>query len=118
MREQYRADNPGCEFWKWIPELRSLSRDGQEINHIFSVGRRPDLVSNLIHLSTAAHHEFFHAHLVDGRILSLWVKHHKGELDEAEIKQASGMFIAGILMKPPTIDWVRPYLDQLREIYP
>lgn len=118
MRDAYREANPDCEFRKWIPELSGLPVRASEVNHIFSVGRRPDLLSNLINLSARAHHQFFHEHLIDGRAISLFIKWKKGELDEAEVKQASGKFIAGILCADATIDWVQPYLEQLREAFP
>ena len=118
LRDSYREANPDCEFRKWIPELSGFPVRASEVNHIFSVGRRPDLLSNLINLSARAHHQFFHEHLIDGRVISLFIKWKKGELDEAEIKQASGKFIAGILCADATIDWVQPYLEQLREAFP
>lgn len=116
LREAYRDANPLCEFRKWIPELFRLPKDGEEINHIFSVGRRPDTLTNLIHLSRIAHHEFFHAHPIEGRMLSIWVKWKKNEFDNDEFKDASGMFLAGWLAsRIPSMDWVAKYRSELME---
>jgi len=107
LREQYRADNPLCELYRFdnIP----AKRDGAEINHIFSVRKRFDLLSNLIHLSVEAH-RWFHEYPIDGRVMSLFVKLEKGELNNEEIKTASGMYIAGWLSaRKPALDWVLPY---------
>lgn len=114
--DQYRDGNPGCEFHQF-PGIPG-GRHGEEINHIFSCRRRPDLLSNLIHLSAAAH-RWFHEYPIDGRIMSLYVKWKKSELDDAEIKQASGMHIAGYLSsKPATLAWVEPYRIELMGAFP
>jgi len=117
--EQYRIDNPLCEFRKWIPELYEMPKEAQEINHIFSLRMRPDLHSNIIHLSSRAHHQFFHAFPTSGRILSIWVKWKKSEIDEEEFKFASGMYLPGWLAaKVPDKDWVERYRSELMEAFP
>lgn len=108
---EYREQNPYCELHQFagVPG----GRFGEEINHIFSVRKRWDLRSNIIHLSQSAH-QWFHQFPIDGRVTCLYVKFMKNELDDAEIKLASGMYVAGWLaMKEPTIDWVIPLRDEL-----
>lgn len=113
---EYRAANPLCELHQF-PEVPG-GRLGQEINHIFSTRKRWDLRSNIIHLSAEAH-RWFHQHPIDGRVMCLFAKHLKGELDDNEIKQASGKHIAGWLAeKEPTLAWVRLYWELLKESFP
>jgi hypothetical protein len=113
---EYRAANPLCELHQF-PQVPG-GRIGQEINHIYSCRKRFDLKSNLIHLSAEAH-RWFHAFPFDARICCLWVKWKKNELDDAEIKQASGKFLAGLVSeKEPVFDWVRPLLSELIVAFP
>lgn len=108
---EYRDQNPFCELHRF--EGVPGGRFGDEINHIFSVRKRWDLRSNIIHLSQSAH-RWFHEHPIDGRIACLYVKFSKGELDDDEIKLASGFHVAGWLaVKEPTIEWVFPLRDEL-----
>lgn len=120
MREWYREDNPTCELSRWLrrnwrngftdSELRDQSA---EVNHIFSMGSRPDLWSNLITLSATVH-RFFHANPIEGRILCLYRKLRKSELDLGEIRIASGKRLEGYLLSKPTDNpWLKPCFDEL-----
>ena len=112
----YRADNPGCELFQFS-EIPGGPK-GAEINHIFSTRKRWDLTSNIIHLSEAAH-RWFHQFPIDGRVACLIVKYRKGELDDAEIKQASGMHLAGWLAtKVPTMDFLIEARLELMRVFP
>lgn len=113
---EYRDQFPLCELHRFseVPG----GRFGEEINHIFSQRKRWDLRSNIIHLSAAAH-RWFHQWPIDGRVMCLWVKWQKNELDNSEIRQASGMYLAGWLgSKEPTLDWVLPYRTELMRAFP
>lgn len=112
---EYRAANPLCELHRF--PLVPGGRLGVEINHLFSQRKRWDLISNIIHLSVPAH-RWFHDFPIDGRVMCLWVKALKHEIAEYEIKQASGMFLAGWLAsKEPTLEWVKPYHTKLVTLF-
>lgn len=101
LRASYRESNPRCE----LSPVLGLGKmvDASDIHHIFGGKGRWDLRSNLIALSREAH-DFCHRHPIDGRILAMHAKLLKLELDDGEIKQASGMHIAGWLAKSePTL---------------
>lgn len=100
IRDFYREQNPVCEVSAWL--RRNGFRDADtrdesvELNHIFSMGSRPDLWSNMIVLSTSMH-RWFHANLGDGRVLCLWRKLVKLELDLEKIRTAAGKRLEGWL---------------------
>lgn len=114
----YRDRNPVCELWQfWELPAKFRVKTPYAIHHIFSVRRRLDLLSVIIHLSDAAH-LWCHENPIEGRILCLLVKCRKGEMDVGEIRQASGMYPAGWLaMKRGEVrlEWMQPYVGELEE---
>jgi hypothetical protein len=119
VRREYAEKNEECELSIWFSE-QFPDRDGSEIHHIFG-GRsgRNDLVSNLVRVSRDAHDFCGVKCPTDGRILCIWIKCVKGELDLDEFKTASGFFLPGWLLKSEaTHDFVKPYLEKLRVLYP
>jgi len=90
-----------CELSFWIPDHFG---DGgcppaSETHHIWGgTSGRTDLKSNLIRLSKPAH-DWCERFKFDGRIVCLWVKAEKGELDPAEVRVASGFHLWGWLGK-------------------
>lgn len=117
VRRRYRAENPDCELFIWFCEYFE-DRDGHDPHHIFGgTSGRHDFVSNLVTVSRSAH-EWCERWKFDGRVICLWIKHVKNELDPDEVRRASGSYLAGWLTKKEaTHDFVQPYLDKLRGIY-
>lgn len=117
LRHEYAVENPDCELGRWLPKQFSRE-DSTECHHIMT-GRR-DLRTNLLMVCRNAHAwcEQFKA---DGRVLALFVKHSKGELDQQEFRTASGFYLPGwLLMAESKIrnEFVRPFLNALIELYP
>lgn len=112
LRETYRQDNPDCE----LHSIFKCGCDGHDVHHLMAgSGRRYDLITNLIHICREAH-EYCHANPQDGRILCLWVKHQKGEIDLEEFKRCSGFYLEGwlLMVKPKAM---REQHEQLCRIY-
>jgi len=118
VRRQYRDDNPDCELYIWFCEHFD-DRDGHDQHHIFGgTSGRHDFVTNMVTASRTAH-EWCERWKTDGRILCIWIKHVKGELDLDEFKKASGSFLCGWLLRAKvTHDFVKPYLEKLLALYP
>lgn len=117
LRAEYARSHPFCELGEWLPKFFPCS-NANETHHIFSIRRRPDLTSNLLRLSCESH-RLCEQYKNDMRVVCIWVKHMKSELDQEEFKTASGFYLPGWLAKTTTrIDWVQPYLEQLREAFP
>ena len=104
---EYRWQFSDCELTPHLRTLpgyagdlaRSLRIDaGVELNHIWSLGRRPDLWSNVISLHPVIH-RWFHAHPIEGRIACLYAKWLKGGADWnlEELNFAAGKFVVGWL---------------------
>lgn len=111
LRDHYRDQFSECEIGRWLRKHGIDVDDyGCEVHHIFSIGRRPDLWSNLITLSRDSH-RWVHNNPVDGRIVALWVKATKLELDLEEFRTASAKHLEGYLaMVRPTLEVARlPY---------
>lgn len=107
LRTAYKLANGYCELEAILSrhtgEVGQMVRgmnpvSGVETNHIFSMGRRPDLWSNLIDLHPEVH-RWFHANLREGRVACLWAKWKKGGRDWQvdELNLAAGKFIEGWL---------------------
>lgn len=77
---------------------RSLREGPIECNHIWSMGRRPDLWSNLINLHPVLH-RWFHETPISGRVACLYAKWLKGGRDwnVEELNFASGRYVIGWL---------------------
>ena len=108
-------DNPDCEFGKWFPS--SFNRGPAcDPHHLWGgTSGRDDTITNLIALSREAH-DWCHTYPTEGRVIGLWVKYKKMELNEDEFKAASGKTIAGWLASKPVEDgWVKYYYDFLVE---
>lgn len=73
----YRESNPFCEGHPSM--CQRGPHDGEHIHHIAHQGVRCDRVGNIIHLCDEAH-AWAHANPVDGTLLCLDRKLHKGEL--------------------------------------
>lgn len=116
---KYVDENPECEFGKHFDQFPKS--DAHHTHHIFggNAGRK-DLLSNIIRLSADAH-DWCHRFPSQGRVLAIYVKHLKGEMDLDEFKQCSGMHLAGWLHKNELEShsvWARKYLEELWEAYP
>lgn len=118
VRRAYLEDNPDCELYIWFCE-HFEDRDGHDPHHNFGGrGGRYDFVTNLLTVSRSAH-DWCEKWKTDSRILCIWIKHVKKELDLDEFKKAGGYHLAGWLMKSEaTHDFVKPYLNKLRKLYP
>jgi len=124
LRQRYAACVLNCELAEWIPQFRVNDNPfskADETNHIFGgTSGRHDSVTNLIRLSVE-NHRWFHRFPADGRVCCLWVKHQKGQIDEAEFREASGVYIAGWLLCAQSKirhEFVRPLLLELMREYP
>lgn len=95
LRAEYAAANPTCELTELLKRIGvSVARYElglpDQVHHI--VGRTHgtyDVVSNLITVSAAVH-AWIHDNQRQGRVLCLWLKAKKGELDAAELNAAWG----------------------------
>jgi len=108
LRYAYRDENPECELSKWMARHyraglteRELTDESADVHHIFSMGSRPDLWTNLITLSRPIH-AWCHRCPVEGRIVALHRKLMKKELDLKEFRRASGMRLEGWLLSHET----------------
>jgi len=75
--------------------------DACDPNHIFSLNQRPDFEANLISL-TRESHDWFHAHLREGRVLCVLSKLKKSErrgevFDIEAINKAAGKSVLGTI---------------------
>lgn len=103
LRRDYRENNPWCE----LSPLLKLGRHVPmaHIHHICG-GRlgRWDLLTNLLSVSAEAH-DWAEKHKTDGRILALYVKMQKGELDQQEFHKVTGLYLEGWLdVHQPTLE--------------
>jgi hypothetical protein len=120
LRAHYRDQNPTCELSLWFKRHwrngwndRELNDQSAEVNHIFSVGSRPDLWGNLITVSGTVH-RWFHSNLMEGRILCMHRKMIKNELNLDEIRTASGFRLEGWLLARETENpWLKPLWQEL-----
>lgn len=108
LKQSYRLENPQCEIHEHLEgELWDSIRidlgnrrveDWQpEIHHIWGGhAHRWDIVPNLIALSKPAH-AYCHLMPQHGRIVCLWVKLWKGELDRELWRECMGFDPIGIL---------------------
>lgn len=132
VRSEYREKHWFCEVAYFtgltfttngvlVREHPGIVVEGIECNHIFSIGRRPDVRSNLISLSPSAH-RWFHAHLNEGRVLCLYAKMLKAEktgdwseCDMKELDSAAGKSVTGWLsgLEFDEDDWIFPIHDEL-----
>jgi hypothetical protein len=130
VNKAYRAANEDDEIINLFPrwcrwysqiwhtetryEVVPFPRDRDHVHHIaYGVARRWDIVTNLIALSQISH-DWVHAHKIDGRILCLYAKQKKGELDWGEMSRIYGKdFRALIKSKEPQMEWVRKYWHAL-----
>lgn len=122
LRRRYMEENPECELTpilmgcglaSWGVHSKAWGDVGFAIldpNHIFSMGSRPDVWSNLIALCRPVH-DWFHANLVEGRICCLWRKVFNPRFDVAEISEAAGQSVLGWLENHPVEE---AFVDQLR----
>lgn len=115
----YVDQNPECEFGSNFDQFPRS--DAHHTHHVFggNAGRK-DLLSNIIRLSADAH-DWCHRFPSEGRMLAIWVKHKKGELDLDEFRTCSGYYLAGWLTKNDIGNypvWSREYLKELLEAYP
>ena len=97
IRWCYRRRNPHCELSPWLvrfcPALITTNhlRTPTHTHHIFHRGGRHDLWSNLVNVSAALHPTWMHETCpIDARVLCLFVKWQKGELDLDELNRAAG----------------------------
>lgn len=127
--------NQKCEWALWIgvyvrdgkliPTCTGHQLEASDVNHIWSIGRRPDFRSNLISLTYPAH-RWFHDHLPLGRLLCVLAKLRKQsafgdplEFDLAEINAAAGKSVTGWMACteiPEQEMWVRWLSECLRRL--
>lgn len=117
-RYDYENDNPFCELTPWfkryLPDQVDHNDPSLDIHHIFHVGQRYDLVSNLIAISRSVHQWGHLQHPVDFRVLCLWKKWKKGELNLDEVRLASGKAsLAGNILWLPHFPQVRCLRDEM-----
>lgn len=111
LRDAYRIQFDYCELYQYLADHICVPWNCQprvplwkvpqhamriEVNHIWSVGRRPDTWANLISLGEPTH-KWFHANLQSGRVAALWTKKMKGELNLSELDAAAGKNVLGWL---------------------
>lgn len=102
---EYRLQGE-CELMQLLSPLshyagqlaRSLRHGAIETNHIWSIGRRPDLWSNLINLHPVLH-RWFHSDPINGRVACMYSKWLKGGADwnVDELNFAAGRSVLGWL---------------------
>lgn len=106
------GDFDEATYWAWVRveggKLVS-SKPYQEIkhdlvrHHLWSIGRRPDVRSNLL-IVTEDMHRYFHANLSASRVICVLAKLRKAELigepEEFcldEVNMAAGKFVSGVV---------------------
>lgn len=107
IRTAYKLANGYCELEGILSShpgdvglmVRTMSPIAAvETNHIWSLGRRPDVWTNLIDLHPEIH-RWFHRRLNEGRIACLYAKWRKGgaDWDVSELDAAAGKSVLGWL---------------------
>lgn len=107
LRTEYKLQNGYCELEGVLSGhpgdvglmVRTMSPiAGVETNHIWSLGRRPDVWTNLIDLHPEVH-RWFHRELTLGRVACLYAKWRKGgrDWDVDELDAAAGKSVLGWL---------------------
>jgi len=118
FRQSYARAHEVCELGQWLPDHFESGRS-DETHHI--VTGRVDRPVNLIRASWI-NHKFCEDFKADGRVVCLWIKLQKGELDPKEFEKVSrGVLLPGyILMQAAKIRnaWVRPLADELKAAFP
>lgn len=117
LRRSYADAHPICEFGQHLPDYFNSGR-AEECHHIAT--NRHDVVSNLLRLS-AENHRWCEDFKADGRIVALYVKLVKEELDPDEFREASGVLLPGyILMQSAKLrhEWVKPLAEELKRAFP
>lgn len=94
-------------------------------NHIWSIGRRPDVEENLIAL-TRESHLWFHKHLREGRVFSVLAKIRKAArrlepFDVAALDKAAGKSVLGTIENysfPDAAmwDWQAEVIERLKKL--
>jgi len=121
FRYAYMQENPWCEMSSWlVTNLRGeigglMMREAATDPHhlIGGNGRRWDVRTNLLSVCRPVH-LWCHAHLVDSRILGVWLKAGKGEFDVNEFRKVSGKYLAGWLgINRPTYPVLEPCWEEL-----
>lgn len=129
LLDLYSAETPHDEIAFWL----RCNLDGKELwpnvnipmadlNHLWSVGRRPDLRSNIIALSRENHRQF-HADLPAGRVCCLLAKARKAaatnapeEFDLSELDFAAGKSVAGwVEVQRFDREWLQEFRVELLE---
>lgn len=121
LQAQYRAQWDVCELTPWlhrnIPRLCDTRDYSLELHHIIRFPGRYDFWSNLIRLSGTVHTWLTEQDQVSGKVLCLWRKQQKSELDFAEFKICSGKTLGGWLSfaGPPPEPLILPLYEELIE---
>lgn len=131
LRHKYADSHHECELWPILREHNVrlyMPLWGQIVpagacyrtvaaahtHHIFT-NPRWDLVTNIIRLSAVVH-SWCHEHLDESRVLCLYVKWQKGELDVAkldEIRRASTLGFVELATFADEFAWIEPYRVKL-----
>lgn len=117
FRQSYARAHQVCELALHLPDYFQAAR-ADETHHI--VTGRVDLPVNLIRAAWI-NHKFMEDFKADGRVICLWIKLQKGELDPDEFVKASrGILLPGyILMQADKLrhEWVEPLAEELKRVF-
>ena len=118
FRQSYARAHEVCELGQWLPDHFEPGRS-DETHHI--VTGRVDRAVNLIR-ARWINHKFMEDFKADGRIVCLWIKLQKGELDPGEFEVVSrGVRLPGYIdMQAAKVrhDWVKPLALELQRAFP
>lgn len=126
ITDAYRMNNPLCELfdvlegrrWDAIRSAwnqfhrRKMHREDYnvEIHHIWGGPHRWDIEPNILSVSRPAH-DYCHKYPDHGRIIAIWVKCDKGELDRDLMRECMGFDSIGIM---ETFEVTEEWIDELR----
>lgn len=123
FRRSYMQENQWCEMSAWLVANLKGEANGLMVREAASDphhliggnGRRWDVRTNLLAVCRRVH-LWCHAHLVDSRVLGVWLKVRKDEFDADEFRKVSGKFVTGWLeMQQPEFAPIEQLKFQLME---
>jgi hypothetical protein len=123
FRFQYMQENPFCEMSRYligdVPGV-SPADPASDPHHVMGSRKgRHDLRSNLIAVSRKVHIWCHDYPGPDSRIVAIYAKWKKGEMDPEEFHTASGMYLPGWLeIAKPTLQVAAEMLTVLKGAFP
>lgn len=113
----YLKDNPTCEVSSFLREVLGFrgtwSLGTIDPHHLVGGSGRTDVASNLLTVRRDAH-GWIEGSPVDGRIVCVWVKWKKNELDVSSYSELFGQSLAAWLSRtPPHDERLLPYWREL-----